>query len=181
MGVVDVEFGSACGDVFFAKRDEGAEDLDVGVGACGDGLRHGGEEVFAAVGVDGVVTGVGGDDEAFGADAFGEASGDGEEDAVAEGDDGALHVVFLVVAFGDVAAGLEEVALEELVHEGEVGGVEGDAGLLCLPAGHGEFFGVVLGGVVDAKAGDDIMAFRQGVPEGDGGVHTAGKEDDCFH
>lgn len=77
VGEVDGEFGSSLCDVFFAEVDEGAEDGDVGVGAGGDGLGHGGEEVFATVGVDGVVAGVGSDDEAFGSDAFGVAGGDG--------------------------------------------------------------------------------------------------------
>ena len=102
---------------------------------------------------------VGGDDEAFCAHAFGKARRDGEEDAVAEGNDGALHVLFFVVTFGDVATGFEEVALEKIIHEGEVGGLEGDACFLCLPASHGEFLGVVLRGVVDAEAGDDLMTF----------------------
>ena len=181
VGEVDVEIATNGGDVFFANVDEGAQHLDVGVGAGGNGLRHGGEEVFAAVGVDGVVTGVGGDDEAFGADTFGKAGGDGKKDAVAEGDDGALHVFLLVVAFGDVSAGLKEVTFEESVHKGEVSGVEGNSGLVGLPSGHGEFFGVVFGGVVDAEAGDHFVLGGEGMPESDGGIHATGKKNDRFH
>ena len=97
------------------------------------------------------------------------------KDAVAEGDHGAFHVFFFVVTFGDVTAGFEEVTLKKIVHEGEVGCVKGDACLLGLPAGHGEFLGIVLGGIVDAEAGNDLVALLKGVPEGDGGIHAAGK------
>ena len=181
VGEVDAELMADGGDVFFAHVDEGAQDLHVGIGASRDRLRHGGEKVFAAIRIDGVVARVCGDDETFCSNAFGKASGDREQDAIAEGHHSAFHVFFFVVPLGDFATGLEEVALEEVVHKGEVGDLKRDSRFLSLPTGHGEFLGVVLGGVIDAEASDHFVTLSEGVPEGDGGIHTAGEKEDRLH
>jgi hypothetical protein len=76
------------GDAGFVGGDEGSEELDAGVGAVFHGVGHGEHEGFAAIGVDGVVAGVGGDDESMGVAGFCEACGDGEHDAIAEGEGG---------------------------------------------------------------------------------------------
>ncbi len=174
-GVVDVEAMAEGGDGGFVEVDEGAEEFDAGVGAFGHGGGHGVHEGFAAVGVDGVVAGMGGDDEGFGAAAFGEAGGDGEHDAVAEGDDGALHGFLGVMAVGDFAAGLKEVGGEELVDEGEWDDVVVEAAeVIAVPGGEGDFFGVVFGAVVKADGADDVVVLA-GPVEGGDGIHAAGE------
>ena len=51
-----------------------------------------------------MVTRMGGNHQTVGPLALGEAAGDREHDAVAEGDDGFFHRFFLVVTFRDFAA-----------------------------------------------------------------------------
>lgn len=128
-----------------------------------------------------MVTRVRGNDEGFCPEGFGEASGEGKEDAIAEGDDRFLHITIFIVTFGDVATGLKEVGGEEGVDDGEVSGMKGDSGFVRLPLGHGKLFGIVFGAIMDSEAGKDFMAFREGIPEGHGRVHASGEENDGFH
>lgn len=173
--VVDVEAVAEPGDGGFVEVDEGAEQFDTGVGAFGHGGGHGVHEGFAAVGVDGVVAGVGGDDEGVRATTFSKAGGDGEHDGVAKGDDCALHGFLGVVAVGNLTAGLEEIGGEELVDEGKRNDVVVDpAEVIAMPGGEGDFFGVVLRAVVKADGADDFVVLT-GPVEGGDGIHAAGE------
>ena len=172
LGEIDAELGSAGGDVFFALVDEGTVEGNFFVGAFGDGGGHGGHEGLAAIGVDGVVAGVGGDGEGAGAGAFGEAGGDGEHDAIAEGDDGLLHGKLFVVAIGNFAAGFEKIGGEELVHETEGNRFVPEAEIGAVGFGEGDFAVVVLGAVIEADAGEH-GAGGGGVVKGDDGIHPA--------
>ena len=175
-GEVDAQFVAAGGDVFLAHGNEGAHQFEIDVGALLDGVGHGLHEFLPAVGVDGVVSRVGGDDEAVGFTAFSEAGSDGEHDAIAEGNHGGFHVGFLVVAFRDVAPGLEEVGFEEVVDEVEFDGLVRDAELLTVPGCKGDFAVVVFRPVVEGNSGGDFV-LPGGVVEGGDGVHAAADQD----
>ncbi len=110
---------------------------------------------------------MGGDDEAVGALGFGEASGDGEHDAIAEGDDGLLHGFLFVMPVRDVAAGGEEVRLEVVGHEAEGDGGVVDAEVVAMPLGHGDFPGIVFRAVIEAEAAADMVVAVGEVEGGD--------------
>lgn len=78
-------------DAALGRVDEGPQNADSGIGSQPDGVRHGGHEFLPAVRVNAVVPGMGGNDEPARAVAFRNACRHGQEDAVAERDDGLLH------------------------------------------------------------------------------------------
>ena len=76
LGEGDAQFGTAAYDVGLCPVDEGANELDLFPVGEADGGGHGIGELVAAVGVDGVVAGVGGVGDLVGLDREGVASGD---------------------------------------------------------------------------------------------------------
>ncbi len=180
LGEIDVQFRAAADDGGFVEIDEGAEELDFRVGAFFDRGGHGLHEVFAAIGVDRVVSAVGADDNAVDFEAFGESGGGGEHDAVAEGDDGLAHVFLGVVAFGNFAAGGEEIGGEEVADEAELEDFVGEVELLGVVDGEGDFAVVVFGAVI---AGDDgrHLVTLDGVVERDGRIHSSAAQDRDLH
>ena len=84
-------------------------------------LVEGVDELGAAVGIDGMVATVIGHHDIAESVALGNAHGNGEHDAIAEGHDGGLHVVVGIVALRDVLAAFEQGTDEVARHE-----VEGD-------------------------------------------------------
>ena len=75
------------GDAALGRADEGTQDAQPGIGSQADGLRHGGHEFLPAVRVNAVVPGMGGNDKLLRSAAFRHPGRDGQEEAVAEGDD----------------------------------------------------------------------------------------------
>ena len=180
VGKVDPEGGTGGGDFCLGVVDEGAQDLELGVGAEMDGVCHGGHEVFSAIGVEGVVAVVGGNDDGFRAVAFRDTGGDGQEDTVAEGDDGLLEVFLCVVAGGDGICAAEQGAGEMLRDGGDVYLMIGDAEMLCLPACAGELASGVVAAVIEGQGAHNLMVGVRPV-QGGGGVQTAGEENGNVH
>ena len=102
--VVHAEAGADTGNASLVQADERPQQFDARVGALGHGDGHAQHEGLAAVGVNGVVAGVRGDDQRLRAAALGQAGGDGEHDAVAKGHHRALHVFLRVMPVRDLAA-----------------------------------------------------------------------------
>lgn len=105
------------GDVALGEVAERGEHADAFVGAGLDGGVYGRNEAGAAIGVDGVVAGVVGDEDGVKAVAFGKAGGHGKHYAVAERHDGALHIALVIFPVGDRLSTLEDAALEILPYE----------------------------------------------------------------
>lgn len=164
----------------FAEVDEGTQDFQLGVGAKADGAGHGLHEVLPAIGVDGVIPGVGGDDNARGAVAFRNASGHGQKDAVAEGNDGLFHVFRGVVFRGDGIGTAQQGAVQVRGNGGDVNLMVGDAEMFRLPAGAGEFMAGVVAAVVKCQ-GSGYLVVPAGPMESGGGIQPAGEENRDIH
>ena len=128
----------------------------------------------------GVVTAVGGDHHSFGFHAFGEARGYGQHDTVTERHDGLLHGLFGVVTFGNVSPALEQIALEELVHEVELHNMMRNAMALGVELGEGNLLGVVLGAVIEGKTGDHFVRAHGFVEDRDR-VHASTEQHADLH
>ena len=103
-GVVDFQFNSSADNGGFIHRDERAQKFNFCVGSFFHGLGHRGEEVFSAVGVDGVITSVSGNGNGIGAKTFGVACAEGKKDSISKRDNGFLHRLFFVVTVGNYSA-----------------------------------------------------------------------------
>lgn len=88
--------------------DERAQDAQAGIGSQANGFRHGGHEFLPAVRIDAMVPGMGRNDELLRPAAFRNPGGDGQEDAVAEGDDGLLHQFFIIGTVRNIVRAGEE-------------------------------------------------------------------------
>ncbi len=99
MAIVDAQFGATCDDVGFRDVCVGSFNTDVYVCPGAHGFVHGVDEIGPAVGVDGVVAAVVGDKDAVESAVFGNAARDGKHDAVAEGHNGGVHIVLVIVVF----------------------------------------------------------------------------------
>lgn len=161
VGKVNTELCADGGDFCLGVGDEGTQDLQMGVGAVRDGCGHGSHEFLAAVGVEGVVASVGCNDEPGGAFAFGNACGNGQEDAVAEGNDGLLHVLFCVVGGGDGIRPAEQGAFQVGRNGAQVNFVVRHAAMPGLPAGTGEFPFRMVAAVVEGKGADHLVVAQR--------------------
>ena len=83
--IIQTQSLAMLGDFFLAQIGIRRKDLDVLVCSCRHGLRHGIDETRAAVRVNGMVARMIGYHHTFQAVALGDARGDGQHDAVAEG------------------------------------------------------------------------------------------------
>ena len=171
-GVVHTEFGSAAGDAGLGHGDEGADDFHFRVGAEADGVGHGFHEVLAAVGIDRVVAGVGGDDEAVRFQAFRKSGGDGEHDAVAKWHDGPFHRLLFVVSLRNFTTRLQQVGREHLANESQPDFPVRHTQSGCVVRGEGNLAVVVFGPVVKADGADDFVTPMGLVKRGDG-IHPA--------
>ena len=180
VGEIHTELGAGGGYFCLGAGDEGAQNLQIRVGAVGNGGRHGCHELLPAVGVDGVVATVGGDDQSFCTLAFGDAGGNGQKNAVAEGDDGLFHVLLGVVAGGNGICPAQQGAFQMRRDGTQVDFVVGHAAVLSLPAGAGQFSGGVVAAVVEGKGADHLVVAQRPV-QGGGGIQPAGKENGYFH
>src|SRR5690606_10198558 len=88
--VVHAEVRALACDIGLGQGDEWTEQLDLRVSAEAHGFTHRLHKIFAAVRIDRMVAAVCGDDEALGADAFGETARDAQHDRVAKRHHGLL-------------------------------------------------------------------------------------------
>ena len=116
-GIVEAEPFANARDVGFGNVGIGRHNMRFYVGSgCGCGV-DGADELRRAVGIEGVVAAMVGDENLREAVTFGHANGNGEHDAVAEGHHGGLHVVGGIMAFGNGVGTLEQRAFEVALHE----------------------------------------------------------------
>ncbi len=179
-GVVDLEFRASTNDGCFVHGHEGAEELDLGIGAGLDGLGHGVEKILTAIGIDGVISGMGGDGDSFGFDTFRVACGEGEENSVTERNDGFFHRLLFVMAVGDFAAGFKQIGFESLRKEGERHDLILNAEEATLVGGTGKFAGVMFGPVIKAEGGDHLFRGGHVMKDGDR-IKATGKKDHHLH
>ena len=180
VGEVLTELGAGGGYFRLGAGDEGTQNLQIRVGAVGDSGRHGCHELLPAVGVDGVVATVGGDDQPFGTLAFGNAGGNGQENAVAEGDNCLLHVLLGIAAGGNGIRSAQQGTFQMRRDGAEVDFVVGHAAVLSLPAGAVQLAGGVVAAVVEGKGADHLVVAQRPV-QGGGGIQPAGEENSYFH
>ena len=134
MGEINPEFGTDGGYFLLTVGDEGPQNLQVRIGSQRDGACHGGHEILAAVGVEGMVSPMCGDDDTLCALAFRNTGGYGKKDAVAEGDNGLFEVVLCVIRSGDSLCPAEQGAFQMGRNAAQVNFVVGYAKTFCLPA-----------------------------------------------
>ena len=101
-GIVYTEFGAASADVGLSDIGVGGYYVDTVVCSLGHSARQGVDESASAVGINGVVAAVVGYHDMFQAMGFGQSEGYGENDTVAEGDDGRAHILIVIVTLGDI-------------------------------------------------------------------------------
>lgn len=180
LGEGHAELGTAAYDVGLCPVDEGANELDLFPVGEADGDSHGIGELVAAVGVDGVVAGVGGVGDLVGPDREGVASGDGEEDHVSIGHNGAFHRFLGIVPLGDLDfGGGQATSGEERLNRGKVGGRVGDVQLRADGSCLVELTAVALP-VIDGQCVQIVACFAQMIEE-DGRIKPSGINDDGFH
>ncbi|SPE56927.1 hypothetical protein SBV1_260022 [Verrucomicrobia bacterium] len=176
------ELMTAPGYLGLRTVDERAEDFDVGVRSEADRIGNRPHEILTAVRVDGVVAGVGRDDESLGLDRFGKAAGDREHDPVPERDNSLLHLSLFVMALGNGAARFEQVGLEKLAHKIEWDDPVRNSQPLAVEGREGDFLVVVFGAVIEAERADDLVSCVGFVERGDRVHPTTDKDDDLlFH
>lgn len=176
-GKIDTELGSAPRDGGFVEVDEGADEAHLGVGTALHGGIHCLHEIFPAIGVDGVVTGVGGDDDTGCSLAFGETGCNREHDGVSKRDDRLLHGRFLVVAFWDRSGSSKQLGIKVVGDETQRELNVGHVGEAAMQGCERKFSRVMSRPVVEAQRGDDLHA-RASVVEGGHGIHPSAEEDD---
>ena len=102
--------------------------------------------------------------------ALGDADGDAQHDAIAEGHYGALHVVCGIMTLGDGISTLQERTLEVLVHEPQVDGDMLDAQTLTMHLGKGYLALVVIATIIETNAQGYLVLLV--IEQGDA-VHTS--------
>ena len=160
--------------------DEGAQDAQPGISPQPDGFRHGRHEFLPAVRVNTVVPGMGGNDELLRAVAFRNARRHGQEDAVAEGDDGLFHQLRVVFSVRNVVRAGKKGGFQMGGNRGDVDNAVFYAETGRLPRGAFQLpFGVV-GGVVKAEGQLHVVVFVRPV-QGRAGVQAPAEQDGGFH
>ena len=101
LAVVDAEAFSDLSYLGLGDAGIGGANLYADIGAGPHGLLHWADEVCPAVGVDGMVAEMVGDEHLCEVSALSDATGYGKHDAVAERYDGGAHVVIGIVALRD--------------------------------------------------------------------------------
>ena len=135
---------ATAGYVGLADVGVGSLDCHIDVGSClGSGI-DGCDELRAAVGIDGMVAAVVGNEDTPERVALGNANGNGEHDAVAEGHHGGFHVGVGIVTVGNGVGTLKERAFEILLHEGEGDDNVAYAEALAVEPGERNLAGVVV-------------------------------------
>ena len=160
--------------------DERAGEADARIGTEADGCVHRVHERRPAIGVDGVVAGVGGDGDRARTDALGESGGDGQQDAVAERHHGAAHRAIGVMAVRDLAARHQEIGGQQPAEAAQIHHLVADAEGGGLRPRQRQLAVVVLGPVVEAQCGGD-PARRVLVVEQGGGIHPAAQQNHRAH
>ena len=99
--IVDAQVGTDAADV--SLGDVGVRSLyfNVGVGAMLHSLRHRTDEVLAAVRIDGMIAEMVGNKHTVEPTALSHSASDGKHDAIAERNNGRLHVLLSVIALGN--------------------------------------------------------------------------------
>ncbi len=170
LGIVDAEALADAGDVSLGDIGVRSVHTNVDVSAGTGGSVNGVDELRTAVWIDRVVAGMVGDHHALQSVALGDAHGDGEHDSVAERYDRRLHILLVVVAFGDGVGTLQETALEILVHEVQGNRDMFDAEAFTVHLGKGNLPGIVVAAIIETDAQSDLIFLV--IEEGDG-VHTS--------
>jgi hypothetical protein len=179
-GVVDFEFGSATDDGCFIHRYKRAQEFDVGVSTGIDRLCHGIEKGFPAIGIDGVVAGMGRNGYGFGADAFGIACGERKKNAVPKGDDGLFHRQLFVMAIWDFTSGFQEVGFKSFSQKGEWNDLILNPQASALVGGAGKFSGVMFCSVIETEGGHNLFGGGH-VMENGYGVEATRQKNNNFH
>ena len=156
-GIVDAQpFADGC-YLRFRQRGVGGVDADVVVCAVAHGFGHRCDERLSAVGIDGVVACMVGDEHRFQSPALSQSAGDGKHDAVAEGDYRRFHVLVLIVPFGNGVRALQQRRLEIFAHELERNDDVLDAEQLAVVGGKVRFPFVVVTAVVECDCEGDMF------------------------
>ena len=136
-------------------------------------------ESRAAIGIDRMVAVMVGDENLAQLPAFGETTGHGKHDAVAERHDGRFHVFGLVVALRHGIRALQKRGFEILTDECERDDDVFDAELLAMPRGAFGLPLIVVATVVECNGQCDLLGlFMQ---EGNA-IHASRYDDDrIFH
>ena len=174
------QFRAEGGDVGLGPVDEGSVEGDFMPVGKADGLVEGIGKDFAAVGIDVVVAGMGGVGDVVKATGDGPPGSEGEQDHVAVGDDGGLHVVLGIVSLGDIDICRGETAPgEKAGHGGEVGNAVLDAELGREFTGIIKFPAMALS-IIDGEGLDGVPLLKQVIEE-HRGIHAAGVYQDGLH
>ena len=177
LGKVNTEFLATHRDVRFRHRDEWTQHFNFCVGAKTNRVRYGLHEIFPAIRVNGVVAGVGRNDQSLGIQALGKSGGNREHDAIPERHDRLFHGLRFVVPFWNLTAALEQIRLEEVAHEIQGDDLVGNAEPLAMMGGERDFPVVVLGAVMKADRTNHPIPLVCLV-EGSHGIHTPAEEHD---
>ena len=150
--VVDAEGFAFSGNVALGEAGVGSMDFDVGVCAIVHGLAHGGDEGGAAVGIDGVVAAMIGYHHTFQSSTFGNATSDGEHDAIAKRYNGRSHVLCCIMPLGNGGCAFEQGGFEILVHESKRNGDMRNAQPFAVHFCQRYFTSIVVAAIVERDA-----------------------------
>lgn len=176
---INTQLLSALDNLRFREPNERTQNLHAAVRAETNCGGHGVHEFSTAVGKDGVVSRVRGDDDGVRADGFRKARRRCEEDTVAKRDDGLLHGQSFVVCVRDAWPGLQQRRAEMLANEIQADDFVADAEPLAMMRRKRNLPMIVFRPVIEAESGDDFIVRRRFVERADG-IQTTADQDDGF-
>ena len=176
LGIVQPQGLAVLGDFLLSQIGVRRIDFDILIRSRRHGFRHRIDKARAAVGIDGVVAGMVGNHHAFQAVALSDARSNGQHDAVTKRHHRRLHVLVIVVAFGDVVGRHQQGTLEVTVHEFQRNNDVLDTQSLTMRHGT-DTLATILGRAI--VKGDGQGDFVLELIEHRGRVHAAGDDDYC--
>ena len=178
-GVVDAQLCAPLHDLRLRQLGVGRHNLHADIGSGLRGVADGPYESRTAVGIDGVVATMVGDEHLLQFVALSNARRDGEHDAIAEGHHGGAHVVVRIVALGNVAGPREERTLEIVVHESQGYRDMLDTQAFAVQTGEGNLPRIVVGTIVERDRQRYLL--RLVIEQRDGVESTTHNNHRIFH